>query len=437
MSNQIILDADEKVLCPKCSHEFTLQDGITRQTMDRHANAFDELLRKKREELEVHINQQANKKANESVQTTLDELNEKVKAATQATATARAEIQKAKDEAIERYKEEIDLERKAMVEDLAAKNEVINKFRVQELELRKQKSALEEQQQNMEIELQRKLDEERKSIEIRAVEKETIRFEEREAELKKKIEDATKANDLLRQKLDQGSNQLHGEVLELEVENSLTSSYFHDLIQEVPKGVRGADVIQVVRTATGIEVGKIIWEAKNAASWGKNWIEKLKSDQNDANANVAILVTTVMPKPNTGAFCKIDDIWVISPQLVKPMSEALRHMLLEQYKIKVAEAGKEEKAIELYNFISSPQFDRYIRDVFDTFTAMQKSLAQEKRAMTKIWKARETQINKLTGSMGSIVGHMQGITMSTLPALNSIDTLEEIDMDLIEDQSEE
>ena len=85
MSNQIILDADEKVLCPKCSHEFTLQDGITRQTMDRHANAFDELLRTKREELEVHINQQANKKANESVQTTLDELNEKVKAATQAT----------------------------------------------------------------------------------------------------------------------------------------------------------------------------------------------------------------------------------------------------------------------------------------------------------------------------------------------------------------
>ena len=157
----------------------------------------------------------------------------------------------------------------------------------------------------------------------------------------------------------------------------------------------------------------------------------------NANANVAILVTTVMPKSNTGAFCKIDDIWVISPQLVKPMSEALRHMLLEQYKIKVAEAGKEEKAIELYNFISSPQFDRYIRDVFDTFTAMQKSLAQEKRAMTKIWKARETQINKLTGSMGSIVGHMQGITMSTLPALNSIDTLEEIDMDLIEDQSEE
>lgn len=104
-----------------------------------------------------------------------------------------------------------------------------------------------------------------------------------EAEWKKKIEDAQKSNEELRRKLEQGSQQLQGEVLELEVEQPLTTTFFHDLIEEVKKGVRGADVIQTVRTSTGISVGKIIWEAKRAEHWSDKWVQKLKDDQQEAS----------------------------------------------------------------------------------------------------------------------------------------------------------
>ena len=134
----------------------------------------------------------------------------------------------------------------------------------------------------------------------------------KEADYKKKIEDAQKANEVLTRKLSQGSQQLQGEVFELEIENTLNTAFVHDLIDEVKKGQRGADVLQIVKTPNGQVCGKIIWEAKRAENWTDKWIQKLKDDQQEAKADIAVLVSTVMPKGVTDVIVRIGDVWVIS-----------------------------------------------------------------------------------------------------------------------------
>ena len=215
---------------------------------------------------------------------------------------ARALIAKVQAEAKARAQEEFAQEKKSFADELAEKEAKLKQFREQELDLRKQKKQMEEQQANMELGLRRKLDEERALMVEQIGQKEAERFSLIEAEYRKKIEDAQRANEDLRRKLDQGSQQLQGEVLELELEHMLGSAFFHDLIEEVKKGQRGADVLQTVRTPMGQICGKIIWEAKRAEKWSDKWLQKPKDDQQAANADIAVIVTTVMPKGITDSF---------------------------------------------------------------------------------------------------------------------------------------
>ncbi len=220
---------------------------------------------------------------------------------------------------------------------------------------------MEQQQAGLELELERKLDEERRRLAIQIQEREATRFSLIEAEYKKKIEDAQRANDDLRRKLDQGSQQLQGGVLELELEHTLRTAFRHDAIDEVKKGQRGADVIQSVRTPSGIQCGKIIWEAKRAEHWSDKWLQKLKDDQQAAQAEIAVLVTTAMPRDTQEGFCRIGDIWVVTPALMRPLGETLRVILLEAQRLKQINSGRSEKIEQLYNYVAGPQFYQRVR----------------------------------------------------------------------------
>lgn len=424
MHDKIILDANETIVCPKCAHEFTLGDGITRQTIDRHAEEFEALLTARRHELEEHLAQEAQRKANQAAATQIAKLQDQVSNAKRAEREAQESIEKVREEAREKAVADAEQARKALEEDLKRKDNELKGFREKEIELRRQKQALEDQQRKLELDLQRKLDEERTRITAVVSQREADRFAMMELEWKKKFDDAQKSNDELRRKLEQGSQQLQGEVLELEVEQSLTTSFFHDLIEEVKKGVRGADVIQTVRTPAGIPAGKIIWEAKRAENWSDKWLQKLKEDQQEAKADLAVLVTTVMPKGVTGPFTRIGDVWVVSPQVLRPMAETLRVILLESHKLRQASVGKAEKMEQLYDYLASPTFSQRIRAVFDSFTTMQTDLDAERRAFTKIWAKRQAQIDSVMKSMSTVVGELQGIAQNSLPDLQHIDALE-------------
>jgi hypothetical protein len=390
MAKKIMIGADEEIVCPKCEHHFSLSAGINRQTIENYESEFEAAIASQKKELE---------------------------------ATSKAMIEKAKQDSIIKARAEFETEKSALAEELEEKNKKLNDFRTQELDLRKQKRELEEQQANFKIEIERKLEAERLQITEQISAAESERFMLKEADYKKKIEDAQKANEALTRKLSQGSQQLQGEVYELEIENILTAAFVHDSIDEVKKGQRGADVLQIVRTPYGQECGKIIWEAKRAENWTDKWIQKLKDDQQEAKADIAVLVSTVMPKGVTDVILKVGDIWVISLHVVKPVAELLRATLIESNKMKLMNTGRDEKMELLYNYLASPQFSQKIRTLLESFASMRNDLDAEKRAIQRLWSKREMQIERVTSTMTNVVGELQGIAHEALPQLESIETL--------------
>ena len=366
---------------------------------------------------------EAERKANKQFADQIAKLQEQLGDTRKAEQEARALIIRAQAEAKARAEAQFAQEKKSMAEDLADKEAKLSAFREQELQLRKQKQQLEEQQANLQLEMQRKFDEERARLTQQIGQKESERFSLMEAEYRKKIEDAQRSNEELRRKLEQGSQQLQGEVLELELEQTLATAFFHDLIEEVKKGQRGADVVQTVRTPAGQTCGKIIWEAKRAENWSDKWLQKLKDDQQVANADVAVLVTTVMPKGVTEPFGRVGDVWIVAPHAMRPVAEMLRVTLLEVQRLKLVNTGRNEKMEQLYNYLASPQFAQRVRMMLDSFEAMRRDLEAEKRAMQKIWVKRQTQIERVTGSMVTVVGELQAIAQDTLPQLEAIEAL--------------
>ena len=423
MQNKIIITANEPITCPKCGHDFPLDAGITRQTIERYESEFEEVFAAQRKQMEETLAHEAERKATRQFSEQIGKLQEQLSDSRKLEREAKELIAKAKSEAKNKAAEEFAQEKKALSEELVDKDTKLQQFREQELDLRKEKQALQEQQANLQLDLQRKLDEERIKISEQISQKESERFSMIEAEYKKKIEDAQRANEDLRRKLDQGSQQLQGEVLELELEHTLATSFLHDQIDEVKKGVRGADVLQSVRTPMGHVCGKIIWEAKRAENWTDKWLQKLKDDQQEAKADIAVLVTTAMPKGVTEPFVRIGDVWVVSPHVMRPVAETLRVILLEGHKLKLVNTGRNEKMESLYNYLASTQFSQKVRTMLESFESMRSDLEAEKRAMQKIWAKRQTQIERVTGSMVTVVGELQGIAHDSLPQLDTIETL--------------
>ncbi|MDO8340939.1 MAG: DUF2130 domain-containing protein [Candidatus Woesebacteria bacterium] len=423
MQNKIIITANEPITCPKCGHDFPLDAGITRQTIERYETEFEEVFAAQRKEMEEALAREAERKATRQFSEQIGKLQEQLSDSRKLEREAKELIVKAQVEAKSKATEEFAQEKKALAEELQDKEAKLRQFREQELDLRKQKKYLEEQQHNLQLDLQRKLDEERVKISEQISQKEAERFSMIEAEYKKKIEDAQRANEDLRRKLDQGSQQLQGEVLELELEHILATSFVHDQIDEVKKGVRGADILQTVRTPMGQVCGKIIWEAKRAENWTDRWLQKLKDDQQEAKADIAVLVTTAMPKGVTEPFVRIGDVWVVAPHVMRPVAETLRVILLEAHKLKLVNTGRNEKMESLYNYLASTQFSQKVRTMLESFESMRSDLEAEKRAMQKIWAKRQTQLERVTGSMVTVVGELQGIAHDSLPELDTIDVL--------------
>lgn len=421
MDNKIIITADEPITCPKCQHHFPLDQGITRQTIERYETEFVEAFAAERKTMEEALGKEAERKATKLFSEQMAKLQEQLSDSRKAEREAKDQIVQAQNAAKAKALEEFAQEKASLAKELAEKDDKLRAFREQELDLRQQKKALEEQQANLQLDLQRKLDEERQKLTEQIAQKEGERFSMIEAEYKKKIEDAQRANEDLRRKLEQGSQQLQGEVLELELEQALASSFVHDQIDEVKKGVRGADVIQTVRTPIGQACGKIIWEAKRAENWSDKWLQKLKDDQLEAKADIAVLVTTAMPKGIAEPFVRIGDVWVVAPHVMRPVAETLRVILLEAHKLKLINTGRNEKMESLYNYLASSQFAQKVRTMLEAFQNMRSDLDSEKRAMLRIWAKREMQIERVTSSMVTVVGELQAIAQDSLPQLDVIE----------------
>jgi hypothetical protein len=416
MSQRIVIDPNDPVTCPDCSHEFPLMQGISHHLIERYENEYEEKLSQERDELEARAIKKAERRLSSQFQEELKELTDQLEESHADRLRIEKKMTQSAEKAASHAKKEAAEELAELRQELTQKDDRIESFRKEELQLRREKVALEAEKKEVELTVQRRIDEQKNALrsEIHS------EFQLREAEFRKKIDDAHSANEELRRKLEQGSQQLQGEVLELELEEVLSVAFPIDQVQAVSKGVRGADVVQTVMLRSGSTAGIIVWEAKRAENWSNKWSSKLKDDQHAIGAEIGVLVSTVFPAGLDEPFTQHDGIWLVRPEFARPLADALRAVLIESYRQKTASAGKSEKMEALYDYICSAQFAQKVRAVLDAHKSMRDDLESEKSAMQRLWKKREGQLERITLNVVGLCGELQGISTSTLPHLDEI-----------------
>ena len=323
--------------------------------------------------------------------------------------------------------ESVTLELSDLREQLEEKTTNLKEARKQELELLKKQRELQEKEENQELELTRKLEEGRQKI----LEKATGEFEEKhrlkDAEKEKQLNDMKKQIDELKRKSEQGSQQTQGEVLELDLENILKKSFTHDNIEPVPKGIKGADVLHKVHSPSGQFCGTIVWETKRTKAWSDKWIAKIKEDQRRVKGEIAVILTTVLPK-DVRSFAHINGIWVTDYSSMVGLATAIRMGLIEVAKTKQAAVGKKGKMEVVYNYLSGSDFKQKVEAIVETFKDMKDDLEKEKNAYTKHWAKREKQLELISANTALMYGDIHGIIGKSLPEIKLLEIESEEDV---------
>jgi hypothetical protein len=212
----------------------------------------------------------------------------------------------------------------------------------------------------------------------------------------------------LRRRAEQGSQQLQGEVMELDLEAVLRARFPADQVQPVPKGVTGADLIQRVFGPGAVPAGMILWETKRTRTWTEGWLAKLRDDQRALGAEVALLMTEALPK-GVESFDLMDGVWVARPAVALPLAMALRQSLIELGQARAARDGQGTKMELVYDYLTSPRFRHRVGAVIERVRDMSEDLDRERKAMTRLWAKREMQIHGVIGATVGMYGDLQGI----------------------------
>ena len=239
-------------------------------------------------------------------------------------------------------------------------------------------------------------------------------------ELEKQLEDQKKLAEEMRRKSEQGSTQLQGEVQELLLEELLQTTFPFDSIEEVGKGVRGADCVQVVRNKFGVEAGKIIYESKRTKDFGGDWIEKLKNDMRNTGADMAVIVTQALPK-DMERFGEKNGVYICTFSEVKSVALLLRNALLKIFEVRKSQDNKGDKMALLYDYLVGNEFSEQWKALRDGFMLMKQSIQNERNAMEKLWKAREKTLERVLLSAVHIKGSIEGIAGADAVNLNLVD----------------
>ena len=316
--------------------------------------------------------------------------------------------------------QQITVELKDLQKQVEEKNRKLAEAQAQEMDLRRQRRDLEDRQKSLELDVARRLDQERKRIEDETVRR--LRDEQhlKELEKEKQILDLRRQIEELKRMAEQGSQQTQGEVVELELEGILAATFPMDVIEPVAKGQRGADVLQRVRNRAGQACGTIIWESKHTKAFSDGWIQKLKDDQRAVKAEIAVLLTTALPKdvPHFGLY---QGIWVTDHRCFASLATALRLSLVQVANARALVEGRHEKMEAVYHYLSGIEFKQRIEAVVETFIGMKDQLEQEKRAMTRIWSQREKQIERIASGIVGLHGDLKGIIGGSLPSIRSLE----------------
>ncbi|WP_462220677.1 DUF2130 domain-containing protein [Ferruginibacter sp.] len=372
-----------EVKCPNCGHQFELNESLKNEVEKELRGKMIDWQKKKEEEFDK-----------------------------QKTVLVNDAIKKAGEETAAKLK--------SLEEDARIKTQQLQELQKKELDLLRDKNALEEKQKNLEVEIEKRFLEKRKEIEESAIKREQELFDLKTKEYKLQMEQQQKLIEELKRKSEQGSMQLQGESQEALLEEILKDNFPFDIIEEVGKGVEGADCIQLVRNNSGVVCGRIIYESKRTKAWSNSWIDKLKTDKRTSGSDVAILVSQVFPK-DMDKFGEKDGVWVCNFSEVSSVSYLLRSGIIKVFETQKAQEGKGDKMKMLYDYLTGNEFRGQMEAIVEGFMAMKQSIMKERIQMEKLWKEREKQLEKVLLSTSGMYGSVKGIagaSVSDIPLLD-------------------
>jgi len=413
------------IQCPSCKTEIDVNEILYQKIEQQMKEKFDAESSKRQEEYDTALSDI--KKQERAIKKQQEEFDDKLQEqlATQLKAEQKKLTEKIKQQIKEEQSEEIALLQKEISEKSEQVKE-LNQSKIMIEKLKREKGEAEQAAQlKAEQTLTERLKEEKEKIQKLADEQNELKLRQKDEhmeQLKRQLVEAQR-------KAEQGSMQTQGEAQELAIEEWLSTEYPLDSIEEIKKGQRGADCIQVVNTFEHQNCGTIYYESKRTKDFQKTWIEKFKADMRERGSDIGVLVTEVMPK-ELKRMGLIDGVWVCTYEEFKALSFVLREKIIALNLAKKSGENKTDKMSLLYSYLTSNEFKMQIEAIVEGFTQMQTDLDSEKRAMSRIWKQREKQITKVLENTTGMYGSVRGIAGN---AIGRVETLELPYSDDIED----
>jgi len=413
------ITTEPTIKCPKCHSEIKLTESLAAPLLESTRRKYESRLAQKDADIAdregaLRKREEALSKARESIdlQVARKIQSERLKIAAEEGKKAKlvlaADLEQ-KSREISDLQEVVKQRESKLVEAQKAQVELIRKQRELDTAKREFELTVEKKvQEGLGLVRETAQKEAEGLLNLKVMEKEqTI------AAMQKQIEE-------LRRRAEQGSQQLQGEVLELEIEALLKEKFPRDSIEPVPKGEHGGDLLHRVTNSMGQHCGTILWECKRTKNWSDGWLTKLREDQRTAKAEIALIVSQVLPK-GVDTFESIDNVWISHPKAALSVASVLRQTLIEIASVRKASEGRQTKVEIVYQYLTGPGFRQRVQAIVESFTSMKEDLDREKKVITKQWAKREMQIESVvTGTVG-LYGDLQGIAGKSLQEIEGLE----------------
>jgi hypothetical protein len=410
---------DPQIICPHCRTEIKLTESLAAPMIAAARKQFEAQLAAKEADFgrrEAHLRQTQDDLA--KARETLDEQVATKVSAERAT-IAEAEAKKARlalaDDLCQRDRQLADLEQM-----LATNNTKLAEAQQAQTDMLRKQRELEDAKREVELTVEKKVQGNLAAVRDKARLEAEDALKSRVAEKEAQIAGMQRQIEDLRRKADQGSQQLQGEALEIELESLLRSRFPRDVIEPVAKGEFGGDVVHGVVAANGQRCGAILWESKRTKAWNHAWLGKLRDDQRAAKAEVALIVSSALPK-GVESFDLVDNVWVAEPRFAVPLAVALRQSLIDVAASRKAQEGRQTKTEVMYAYLTGPRFRHRIEAIVEKFTDMKADLDRERATMTRLWAKREEQLRGVLDSTAGLYGDLQGIAGRAMQEIESLD----------------
>lgn len=413
------------ITCPNCKTEIKLTESLAAPLIAATRQQFEQQLAQK--DSDIAKREQAMRDKEKLLNEAKHKLDDQV--ADQVAAQLKAERARIIVEESKKAKlaSAAELENKVrelgdLQEVLKARDEKLAEAQKAQVELIKKQRELDDAKRELDLTVEKRvqegLDATRLKAKKEAEDEQRLKVMEKEqtiAAMQKQIED-------LKRRAEQGSQQLQGEVQELELENLLRTKFPFDAIDPVPKGEYGGDVLHRVVGAGGQSGGTILWEFKRTKNWSDAWLVKLRDDQRTAKAEIAVIVSQILPK-GVETFEMVEGVWVTHPRAALPVAMILRQSLLELALARQTTEGQQTKTEMVYQYLTGPRFRQRVEAIVEAFSTMQEDLDKERKAIMKQWAKREEQIERVMGATVGMYGDLQGIAGKSLREIEGLDLI--------------